>query len=454
MYKLPHFIMIAAFCTLGCSKADPKGGEGNADSLGSVSTKETTEAKISLEADRSDNGSAPKKITPGKAGNEPTPASSSVVLAEGVATSADQSLKDAFRNAVRQVVGAVVDAETLVKNDEIISDKVLTYSAGFVTSYDEISKTHDNGLFRTTIRATVERRNVIAKLKASNIAAKDVDGKGLFAEVVTQLDAEKDAKLLLANALVGFPLNVMEAEVVGKAEVIDRNATNVKLAIGIRFSVNQKAFDVFSRRLCSVLESIAKEKDTFGLALGRHPKVPGKCMVGASNKDTDVFSRFSKRQVVLALNTQATQTRDRSEWACFVLDQDWAQPLEACNRQLTAKLSILGMDGRIITVDRFSALIANGRNTLEAIPIRSKRNAGFSYFLGREKNNLFAAKKEFWLSPFFIRANPNYQFNPYNHNRTDADVVEFRDEVVVRRTITITLDELKTLEGVKCELSQ
>ncbi|MEK6238929.1 MAG: SHD1 domain-containing protein, partial [Planctomycetales bacterium] len=53
------------------------------------------------------------------------------VLAEGVGTANDAALKDAFRNAVRQVVGTVVDAETLINNDKLIDDKVLTYSDGF-----------------------------------------------------------------------------------------------------------------------------------------------------------------------------------------------------------------------------------------------------------------------------------------------------------------------------------
>jgi hypothetical protein len=37
------------------------------------------------------------------------------VEAEGLGASPDEALKDAFRNAVRQVVGAVVDAETIVR---------------------------------------------------------------------------------------------------------------------------------------------------------------------------------------------------------------------------------------------------------------------------------------------------------------------------------------------------
>lgn len=60
------------------------------------------------------------------------------VMAEGMGMTADEALKDAFRNAVRQVVGAVIDANTLIENDEIVEDKILTYSGGFINKYTEV----------------------------------------------------------------------------------------------------------------------------------------------------------------------------------------------------------------------------------------------------------------------------------------------------------------------------
>ena len=62
------------------------------------------------------------------------------VIAEGAGGTSDEVLKDAFRSAVRQVVGAVVDAETLIKDDEVITDKVLTYSDGMIKTYEVVSK--------------------------------------------------------------------------------------------------------------------------------------------------------------------------------------------------------------------------------------------------------------------------------------------------------------------------
>jgi len=157
-----------------------------------------------------------EQLPPPKSADEPNSADENpaadqsktmTVEAKGSGKTKDEALKDAFREAVRKVVGAVVDAETLVKNDQIISDQVLTYSDGFVPKFESVSETTEDGLVHVTIRATVERRSVVAKLKAANITTK-VEGENLFAEVVTSLDAEKDARDLLAKAFEGYPANV------------------------------------------------------------------------------------------------------------------------------------------------------------------------------------------------------------------------------------------------------
>src|SRR4051812_43562523 len=73
------------------------------------------------------------------------------VIAEGIGETPENALKDAFRNAVQEVVGALVDAETHIKNDAIISDKVLTYSGGFVKTYKELAKEVKDGLHTVRI---------------------------------------------------------------------------------------------------------------------------------------------------------------------------------------------------------------------------------------------------------------------------------------------------------------
>ena len=165
-------------------------------------------------------------------------AGTQTIVAEGVGATADEAIKDAYRNAVREVVGAVVDADTLVKNDEVIDDKVLTYSDGFIKSYEEVegSKKVKSGLHRIKIKAQVERRSVIAKLKAANVTVKEVDGKGLFAEAVTQLDAEKDAAALLKKQFEGFPQSCLTATIIGKPEIVEKTADQAKVGWSSRLN--------------------------------------------------------------------------------------------------------------------------------------------------------------------------------------------------------------------------
>ena len=179
----------------------------------------------------------------------------SEVIAEGAGATPDEALKDAFRNAVRQVVGAVVDAETLIKNDEVIDDQILTYSDGFVKKFDEVagSKKSVGGLHRVKIKAQVERRSVIAKLKSAKVTVKDVDGKSLFAEAVTSAEAEANSTKLLAKALSDLP-KLLTASVSGKPEY-DREKGEVVLNIDVE--VDAKAYREFAARLNETLRKMA-----------------------------------------------------------------------------------------------------------------------------------------------------------------------------------------------------
>ena len=80
------------------------------------------------------------------------------VVAQGMGTDANAALLNAYSNAVQQALGSYVDAETLVQNDQIVRDKILTYSKGFIEKVDIVSQNQANGLFEVKIRAKVKRQ--------------------------------------------------------------------------------------------------------------------------------------------------------------------------------------------------------------------------------------------------------------------------------------------------------
>ena len=83
----------------------------------------------------------------------------------------EEALKDALRAAVRQVVGEVVDGETIVKNEELVKDQILTYSDGFVPEHKVTSERHENGLLHVGIQATVQRRSLIIRIQSGQYHA-------------------------------------------------------------------------------------------------------------------------------------------------------------------------------------------------------------------------------------------------------------------------------------------
>ena len=79
------------------------------------------------------------------------------VSVEGVGGSIEEARKNAFRSAVRQVVGGVLDQQTLITNDRLISNRVLRNYQEFVKDFKEVGTRRQNGQVYIKIRAVVRR---------------------------------------------------------------------------------------------------------------------------------------------------------------------------------------------------------------------------------------------------------------------------------------------------------
>ena len=120
-----------------------------------------------------------------------------VVVAEGVGADVDSAKSDAYRQAVRQVVGAFVDASTMVENDKLIEDQVITLSSGFVEKAEPIGESKSGGLVRIRVRASVRLTKLIDTLNANRIATASVDTDSLVAKVVTTADQQQGFEAIL-----------------------------------------------------------------------------------------------------------------------------------------------------------------------------------------------------------------------------------------------------------------
>jgi hypothetical protein len=122
--------------------------------------------------------------------------------ATGAGENRDTALRGALRNAVETGVGMYLDTESEVKNADLISDRILTHSQGYVESY-QILKEIPGPIYRIDIAAQV--KSLLIKQSLQNERLLPFEGTNVFANAVTNLDRQASAKQLISEALVDYP---------------------------------------------------------------------------------------------------------------------------------------------------------------------------------------------------------------------------------------------------------
>ena len=131
------------------------------------------------------------------------------VKGRGVGANKTEALKDAYRDAVERAVGMYVDAEQMMKNEELVKDQILTQSNAYIENYDLVKENaKPNGLVEIHILATVKKQALTKKLSdvmpAQTVAINNTGLQNVHAQLVTKEKRAEDAAALLKNALDGI----------------------------------------------------------------------------------------------------------------------------------------------------------------------------------------------------------------------------------------------------------
>lgn len=126
---------------------------------------------------------------------------SRTVTAEGVAMiqqgavdiARDAALEDAQKRAVEQAIGILIDSQTQVENYQLISDKILAQTKGYIKRYNVMNETAQGQLLRVVITAEV----ALGKLED------DLSGIGIL---LGQM-AKPRTMILIAEQNIGGPVN-------------------------------------------------------------------------------------------------------------------------------------------------------------------------------------------------------------------------------------------------------
>jgi hypothetical protein len=400
--------------------------------------------------------------TEGKAGG-----AADTVVAEGTGATADEALKDAFRNGVRQAVGSVVDANTLVENDELIEDKILTYSDGFIKSYEKLSEVPRAGLFRVRIRAVVERRTLTQRLQAARIATQEFDGSSVMARATTELESEQDAEALLRNALKDFPESILTARIVGEPQPTKKTAETATAAIQVVVGPDIKAYRAFVDRLTPVLEKLALRKSNFTATFeGREKDTPWvlnlreevselfpKSLVerNSATERSGTYADDSESQPFqIAVVTSVTKRSDRFDVRRYLVGGAVRPAMtQILRRKAFCSLTLFDNNGEIVTTDRWPAVVHGPGTTfleLSMVGVCSHfifKNPGYQLGLGRSEN---WDDHHYLIMPAFDRGNihGNYQIAAFSPIRREIELTHEEWASVTKTTVELSYEEEPT----------
>lgn len=196
-----------------------------------------------------------------------------LVTAKGSGATKVEALKDAYRDAVEKAVGQFVDAEQMMKNDEIITDQVLTQSNAYIEKYDLLKESEADGLVKVFIKATVRKAELVKKILGVMPGVTVNVGQSLqslHAQMTSKEARNADAAALVANALKGVnPVaqlmtmslasthpQISKAESWGREAKVD--ADHVRLGYLFKMEVDKdRYFKEFLPKLKQILDQVS-----------------------------------------------------------------------------------------------------------------------------------------------------------------------------------------------------
>ncbi|MBO5904949.1 MAG: hypothetical protein J6Q84_00865 [Kiritimatiellae bacterium] len=182
------------------------------------------------------------------------------VVATGYGSTPREATKAALRSAVESVVGTMVDATTLVENDKLIEDEILTYSAGMIAATKIIGepKKSSDGLYTVKVKATVKKSDLKEKLKAASTVNVALDGNDLFARMTAEKEKLSNAEAIIRSVLAKHTSCVVVEEIPGEngKSSIDLDPKTGEVFVNVRARIDKVKYEQFANEVVEKIGAI------------------------------------------------------------------------------------------------------------------------------------------------------------------------------------------------------
>ncbi len=127
-----------------------------------------------------------------------------VVEAEGTGTDRTEALVDAWKEAVRQAMGMVLNSSTVVA-DDTTRERILLLSRGFIDRYDIVEEgAQDQNVWKIRLVARIRKDTLLQGLLEKGSLGVPLDGKGLYATSFSKERRIEEATEMLAEWITSF----------------------------------------------------------------------------------------------------------------------------------------------------------------------------------------------------------------------------------------------------------
>ena len=364
-----------------------------------------------------------------------------IVVGQGI--DPEKALRDAFKNAVQEAVGLVLGSEMVVENDEIVKDRILTYSDGYISDYQVLERSKEGAICVARIRATVRQEKLVIRLHDFNVALTNVSGEKIHAMVRTQRKRREEALAMLGRRTSGFPRNVIRIEIPDNLRpedvTPDTDSESVTLHYQKKLSIDVTGYNTFIKSLMELLDQVASEKDEIQLAASASQLVEEtrsghggllkycdshEALFGEGSK----FNRSSNgdgdelRQLFICVDRDALN--QRTIWKRYTVEKVFfdriKKSIDSLLKPMVIRTRFVSRSGSVLSADEYAQI--NGENSR-----RIKWFPGVAAF----------GDKALVLGPYFIQESPTrYWLTTEIHGKIPFAVDAIKDVATISGEIS------------------
>ena len=183
------------------------------------------------------------------------------MITSGYGKNPDEALTQALRNAVEEAVGTYMTSTTRIENDDIIEDKILSLSRGFIKDFKKLSEMKVEGETKVTVAVIVTKTQILETLKASGVEV-EIKG-GLFFQQYAQEEAQMEDE---TNVVIEFAKHLPQKNPFDYSleygTPVKQSDSKFKIPLTVTVKFNQNYSNHFTN-LKNFLNEVAADKIIF-----------------------------------------------------------------------------------------------------------------------------------------------------------------------------------------------